>query len=126
MADLSASVQLPSLAGAAPTYVAVSAADYFVAPPSSRYILHYKNGATTTGGSLPFKIGDPTTQAPAGSGLSAGFADAVVAATGMLATTELVQYISNTSRFRDANGRVNLSHGGTLTTVTVAIIGPLA
>lgn len=125
MADLTlTAVQKPTLTGTAPTYVAVAATDFFTAAPNSRYELHYKNGATTTGGSLPFKVTDPTTPIPVGSSAVAGFADGVVALTGMLATTEMVAVIANSSRFMDANNRINLVHGGTLTTVTLNIRGP--
>lgn len=124
MADLTAQVRQPGVAGQAPNYVAVSASDTFKPQPNSRYILHYKNGATTTGGALPFKITDPTTPIPQGSGALAGFADAIVSATGMGATSELIAQIPNSNRFRDANGNITLVHGGTFTTVTVAILGP--
>jgi len=124
MADQTANVQKPGLAGVAPTYVAANATDFFTAQPNSRYEIHYKNGVTSTGGALPFKITDPTTPVPAGSSAVAGFADAVVAATGMLGTTELKATIANSDRFRDSNGRINLVHGGTLTTVTMNILGP--
>jgi len=123
MADLSAAVQNPGLAGVAPTYSAVAAADFFVAAPRSRYVLHYKNGATPTG-AASFKVTDPNTPVPAASGQAAGFADAVVQSAGMGATTELVSQVPNSDRHRDSNGRINLTHGGTLTTVTVAILGP--
>jgi hypothetical protein len=89
-------------------------------------MLHYKNGATAqaTGGT-PNTITDPTTPIPTGSGLSAGFANAQTKATpGLSASEERVVWIDNSSRFRDANGAINLNHPGTLTTVTVAIFGP--
>lgn len=123
MADLSAAVQNPGLAGVAPTYSAVAAADYFLAAPNSRYVLHYKNGATPTG-VASFKVTDPNTPIPTASGQAVGFADAVVQSVGMGGTTELVSTITNSNRHRDSNGRINLTHGGTLTTVTVAILGP--
>ena len=124
MADQTANIQKPGLTGVAPTYTAANATDFFTAQPNSRYELHYKNGATTTGGALPFKITDPTTVAPPGATPAAGFADVIVAATGMLGTTELKCVIGNSDRFRDSNGRINLVHGGTLTTVTLNILGP--
>lgn len=124
MADLSASVQKLGVVGAAPTYVAANATDFFVAQPGSRYILHYKNGATPTA-SGAFSVTDPTTPIPQGSSQIAGFADVVTKASGsMLANTELVVDIPNSNRHRDSNGRINLIHGGTLTTVTVCIMGP--
>jgi hypothetical protein len=125
MADLTASVQAPTQTGVAPTYAACSASDTFTAVPNARYILHYKNGATATA-SGSFTVTDPTTPIPTGSGAAAGFADQVTKAAGsMLANTELVSQIPNTNRFRDSTGKITLVHGGTLTTLTVAIIGPL-
>ena len=124
MADQTANVQKPTLVGVAPTYVAANATDFFTAAPNSRYELHYKNGATPTA-SGDFHIIDQTTQIPAGSSAVAGFADAIVKAAGsMLATTELKAVIANSSRFMDSNGRIQLVHGGTLTTVTLNILGP--
>jgi hypothetical protein len=121
MADLTSAIQKPGLSGVAPTYSTVSASDVFTALPNTRYMLHYKNGATTTGGSLPFKVTDPTTPTPSGSSPGAGFADSVSAATGMLGSTELVVYIDNSTRFMNSSKQITLTHGGTLTTVTVAI-----
>jgi hypothetical protein len=116
--------QKPGLAGIAPNYIQATAADRFLALPNSKYMLHYKNGATPTGAGS-FKITDSTTPTPGAASPAAGFADAVVQTGGMLATTELVQEIDNSTRFRDATGYVNMTHTGTLTTVTVAVIGPL-
>ena len=123
MADQTANVQRPGLTGVAPTYSAVNATDFFTAVPNSSYILHYKCGATPTGAGS-FKITDPTTQIPTGSGAAAGFADAVIQNAGMLANAEVKMRISSSDRFRDSNGRVNLVHTGTLTTVTLNILGP--
>lgn len=120
MADLTAFIQKPNVAGVTPTYTAVSASDTFTALPGTNYMLHYKNGATTTGGALPFKVTDVTTPTPDGASPAAGFADAVTAATGMLATTEKV-HIIRSDRFRSSAGVITLTHQGTLTTVVVAI-----
>jgi len=125
MADLTAQVQSLTQTGVAPNYVAVSAGDFFTAQPNARYELHYKNGATPTA-SGAFTVTDQTTPAPTGATPGAGFADQVVKAAGsMLASTELKAIIVNSTRFRDSNGRINLVHGGTLTTVTVNIVGPM-
>lgn len=126
MADLTSSITKPGLLGSAPTYVAISAADKFTAQPGSRYMLHYKNGATpqATGGS-PNKVTNPTAVPPSGSSPAAGWADVVSQASpGMLATTELVVWIENSTPLRDATGFINLVHPGTVTTMTVAIMGP--
>jgi hypothetical protein len=123
MTDMTAAVQRPGLAGVAPTYTAVTAADFFTAQPGSAYKLHYKCGATPTGAGS-FKATDPSTPIPPGSAAVAGYADAIVQNAGMTATTELISIIPNSNRFRDAQGRINLVHTGTLTTVTLAISGP--
>lgn len=120
MTDMTAFIQTPDTAGVVPTYTAATAADQFTAAPNTKYMLHYKNGATTTGGALPFKVGNPTAVAPPASGLGAGFGDAVIAATGMLATTEKV-HIIDSNVFRNTAGVIALAHQGTLTTVSVAI-----
>ena len=120
MADLTAGIQRPTAAGVTPTYQVVNASDVFTALPNTRYMLHYKNGATTTGGALPFKVTDVTTPTPDAASPAAGFADAVTAATGLLANAEKVHIIDST-RFRNSSGQITLTHQGTLTTVTVAI-----
>lgn len=120
MADLSSYVQKPTLTSLAPDYRTCSATDYFVAAPGSMYMLHYKNGATPTGA---IKIVDQTSVAPSGaSGAGAGWADVQVSAS-ILASAERTSMIGNSNRFRDSQGRINLTHG-TPTTLTVAIFGP--
>jgi hypothetical protein len=126
MADLTTQVRLPGLSGAqAANYTPLAAADFFTAVPNSMYILHYKNGATPTGSGV-FTVTDPTTPIPPGSGAVAGFADGILKPTGVFAANaEFIARIGNSSRFMDATGKVNLVHGGgTLTTATVAILGP--
>lgn len=124
MTDMTAAVQKPSYNGVAPTYTACTAADNFTAAPNSRYILHYKNGATATA-TGDFHAIDQTTTIPPGSGAVAGFADAILKPAGsMLASTELVAVIDNSTRFRDNTGKIQLVHGGTLTTLSVCIMGP--
>lgn len=123
MADLTAQVRQPPLAGQAMNYVAVTAADFFTATPNASYIIHWKNGATATA-SGNLSITDPTTPVPQGSTAVAGFADAVANAGGLVANGERISRIPNSDRFRDSNGRINLVHGGTITTLTVAILGP--
>lgn len=125
MADLSTAVQRPGLTAVAPVYSPCGATDFFVAQPNAAYLLHYKNGATaqTTG---PNKVSDPTTTAPAGATLAGGWADVTHGGgSGMTANSEAVVLIPNSNRFRDGQGRINLAHPGTLTTVSVCIIGPL-
>lgn len=119
--------QKPVLAGVVPTYNACTATDKFLADPNAKYMLHYKNGATSQASGTN-KIVDQVSAAgqPDSAVLAGGWADAAV--TGgvfMGATSESVVMISNTNRFRDSTGFINLTHGGTLTTMTVAIFGPL-
>lgn len=117
MADLTSSIRRPGVVGTAPVYTAVGATDFFTAKSGARYRLHYKNGATPGTGAL--KVGDPSTPIPSGSGLAAGFADPTIV-TNMAASSEVVAMLSG-SRHVDGNGRINLAHGGTVTTITVAI-----
>jgi len=117
MADLTAQIRRPTITGAAPNYVAVAITDFFTAKAGARYRLHYKNGATPGTGAL--KVGDPTTPIPGGSGLAAGFADVTVV-TNMAATSESVAVVTG-ARHMDGNNRINLAHGGTITTITLAI-----
>jgi hypothetical protein len=115
------------LAFAAPNYQAVTAADKFLGASGAKYLLHYKNGATAqASSSAPNKVTDPSTPIPSGSAAVAGFADLLTSAgTGMGATSEATIEIDNATRFIDGTGFINLVHPGTLTTVTVDIIGPL-
>lgn len=126
MADLTSFITKPGRLGVAPNYQAVTASDKFTAVPGAKYMLHYKNGGTAqaTGGS-PNKVTNPTAVAPAGSSPAAGWSDMITQASpGMLATTENVVWIDNSTEFRDALGFINLVHPGTLTTMTLAIMGP--
>jgi hypothetical protein len=125
MATLTARKQ--GLAFTAPNYQVVSAADKFAAVAGAKYLLHYKNGATPqASGSSPNKVTDPSTPIPAGSSAVAGFADLLTSAgAGMGATSEATILLDNSTRFIDGTGFINLVHGGTVTTVTVDIVGPL-
>lgn len=119
--------QAVALAPVAPVYNVCTATDKFAAVPGAKYMLHYKNGATAqASGSSPNKVTDTTTPVPGGASPAAGFADLLTSAgAGMLANTEACVVIANSSRFIDGTGFINLVHPGTLTTMTVAIIGPL-
>lgn len=125
MTDMTAFIQKPAAVAVAPTYTAITAADNFTAAPSARYVIRYKNGATPVATSN-FKVTDQSSaaQAPAGASLAGGWADLVSVPAPMAATTEAVFEISNSNRFRDGSGKIQLVHGGTLTTVTIAIEGP--
>lgn len=116
-----------TLTFAAPNYQTVTAADKFAAVPGSKYLLHYKNAATPqASSSAPNKVSDTTAVIPAGSASIAGFADLLTSAgSGMGSATEATILIDNSSRFIDGTGFINLVHPGTLTTITLDIIGPL-
>jgi|SRR6266576_1071919 len=127
MADLSAGVQRPNAANIiTPNYQACSAADKFLASLHGGYMLHYKNGATLAGAvyinekqlSLPPQ-GAPT--APAG---SLKWSDYVVHAA-FPATAERIVFIDDITPYIDTLGFVNMQHLGTITTMTVAILGPM-
>lgn len=126
MTDFSANVQKPGYLGVAPIYNTCTANDKFLATPGAKYMLHYKNGATAqASSSAPNKVSDQTSLAPSGASPAAGSFDALTSGgTGLGATSELVTWIDNSTRFRDGQGYINLVHPGTLTTVTVAIFGP--
>lgn len=125
MATLTARRQ--GLTFSAPNYQSVTATDKFLASPGSKYLLHYKNGATPqASSSAPNKVTDPSTVIPAGSAAVAGFADLLTSSgTGLGATSEATILIDNSTRFLDGQSFINLVHPGTLTTITLDIIGPL-
>jgi hypothetical protein len=125
MTDFSAAVQKPGYTGVAPTYSALTGTDKFTAAPNGRYMLHYKNGATSmAAGTLT--VQDTTTPTPAGATVVANQFDAVTVPTFMGATSELIAWIDNANRFRDNLGFINLLKTGSpvFTTMTVAIFGP--
>lgn len=119
---MTSAIQKPGLVAVTPTYTACTVADKFTAAAGSRYMLHYKNGATPTGA---LKITDQTSnnQAPAGASLAAGWADAITVPASIAASGEAVVWIDTPARFKDGNGQVNLVHN-TPTTLSVAIFGP--
>lgn len=122
MADLTASVKVPTLAGQNLAFDPVSADDFFVAAPNASYILIYFNNTTPSDGALT--IVDPTTPIPQGSAVAAGFANAVIDPNGLGATVTQVSVIPNSNRFRNADGEIHLLHAGTITDLSVAIFGP--
>jgi hypothetical protein len=129
MADLSSFVQRPNASTVViPTYTAVTAADKFLASQNSGYMLHYKNGATLAGAvyiNEKLAANPPSSQAPIpppAGGLK--WSDFVVH-TAFPASVERVVFIDNISAYIDNLGFVNLQHLGTITTLTVCIMGPL-
>lgn len=120
MADLTANVQAPSAAGVTPSFGTCNASDFFTAQPNACYVLHYVNGATPTGA---LAVVDATTQPPSGATPAAGWANLVHTPASLGASTQKKVTIGNSSRFRDSNGRINLTHV-TPTTLTLNIEGP--
>lgn len=132
MTDMTSAIQRPT-AGApvTPVYTQCTAADKFKATAGTRYMLHYKNGATPTGATASY-VSEKAASAPPGAVPPAPAAPAtkwsdlqVILPAGLTASTERVIVIDNISRYIDSLGFVNLLHGGTLTTLSVCIIGPL-
>lgn len=127
MTDLTSAVQKPGYTGIAPTYTALTGTDKFAAVPNGRYMIHYKNGATSmAAGTLTVTNVADAAAPPAGSTPAAGWADIVTVPNFMAANTELVVWIPNATPYRDNLGFVNLSKTGSpvFTTVTAAIFGP--
>jgi hypothetical protein len=122
--------QLPTVAvPITPTYTAVTAADKFAANPGTTYMISYVNGATA--GTLQLYVTDQYTTVPPGSATPAvpangtNWSDALIsAALGANASRIIVLDKSIIGNFIDSTGFVNLKHNGTLTTITVAILGP--
>jgi hypothetical protein len=112
-----------------PNFQAVSASDTFAAVQGAgqAWMLYYTNGGTATTGAI--YVSEKAAVAPAGSlplvnsAPSTKWSDLQVIATTFPATTSRVIYIDNVDNYV-AGGVVNLLHGGTLTTLTVAIFGP--
>lgn len=107
-----------------PTFTACTAADKFAAN-GGRYVLYYKSGAS---GAVSTIYALNAAAAPSGTVPAAGtggtnWADLRLS-NGIGATTDAVCTIPDVSAYIDATGFVNLKHNGTLTTVTVAVIGP--
>jgi len=108
-----------------PTFTACTAADKFAAT-GGKYILYYKSGAS---GAVAQIYALNPASAPAGTAPAAGtggtnWADLRLAVA-IGATTDAVCVIPDVSPYLDATGFVNLKHNGTLTTVTVHVLGPL-
>jgi hypothetical protein len=113
---------------AADTYAAVSASDTFAASQGQTYVLRYVNGGTPSGSPFYIRAQGTITVAPSGStpGIPAGaqtFADDLLIATTFPATPSRMAVILVDNYL--ASGLVTLLHGGTLTTVTLGIFGPV-
>jgi hypothetical protein len=110
-----------------PTFSAVSASDTFAASQGQAFILYYINGGTATTaasyvsekvaiqpfGSVPVVPATPATK----------WSDGLLIATTFPATTSRWCVINPVDNYL-SGGLVTLLHGGTLTTLTIAIGGP--
>ena len=124
--------QKPSIGSpVTPTFTAVTAADKFAASGGS-WIIWYRNGATAgtatfwvLDGTNPGAVAPTGAQAPAVPTGATKWSDALIVSS-MGATTDKVIAIDaiNIANFVDSTGFVNLKHNGTITTVTVAVLGP--
>jgi len=108
-----------------PTFTACTAADKFAAT-GGKYILYYKNGAS---GAVSTIYALNTLAAPSGTVPAAGtggtnWADLRLS-NGISSNVDAVAVIPDVAPYIDATGFVNLKHNGTLTTVTVHVLGPL-
>jgi len=110
-----------------PTFTACTASDTFAASPGQSYLLYYINGATATGAAI--YVSEKAAVAPSGSvpvtpaTPATKWSDLLIIATTFPANQSRAFLIPDVTNFLAA-GVVNLLHGGTLTTLTVAVLGP--
>jgi hypothetical protein len=119
--------QPPSLLLQTPTFSSVSASDTFNASQGQKFVLYYVNGGTPTGAAA--YVSEKLAVAPSGSVPVVPATPATKFSDGLLIATT---FPASTSRWSEfivdnylASGLVTLLHGGTLTTLTLAILGPL-
>jgi len=108
-----------------PTFTAATTTDKFTAT-GGKYILYYKVGAS---GVITTVYALNTAPAPAGTVPAAGagatnWADLRLS-NGIAVSTDGVCIIPDVAPYIDATGFVNIKLVGTVTTVTVAVVGPL-
>ena len=119
--------QAPTLLLQTPTFSAVSASDTFAAVQGQKYLLYYINGGTQT--SAAAYVSEKAAVAPSGSVPVVPATPATKFSDGLLIATTFPATTSRFSEFQVDNylsgGVVTLLHGGTVTTLTIAIIGPL-
>ena len=106
--------RVPVLAGLQGTAYTAAAGggDSFVADATSRYLIHVKNGHTS---SQTVTIDDPSSVAPASAKTFNPDVDVVV-----VNAQESWIYLQSPSRFMDSSGNINLSYSG-VTALTLAI-----
>lgn len=125
MTDMTAAVQRPSVGGTiTPTFTQCTAADKFSAQAGSKYMLHYRNGATTA---TNVYIAEKAASSPAGSTPATPtgatkWSDALVVAS-IGSTTDRIVFIDYVAPYIDTLGFVNVV-ATTPTTLTLAIYGP--
>lgn len=125
MTDMTSAIQRPAVGGTVtPTFTQCTTADKFQAQAGSRYMLHYRNGATISTNAY---INEKAATAPLGTtpAVPSGatkWSDALVAAS-IAANSDRVVMIDVVASFIDTLGFVNLQHT-TPTTLTLAIYGP--
>ena len=112
-----------------PTFNTTTASDTFPAiqGQGQAFMLYYTNGGTPTVGAI--YVLERQAVPPAGSipvappAPSVKWSDMLVIASTFPATTSRVIYIDNVDNYV-SGGFVTVVHGGTLTTLTVAVFGP--
>lgn len=110
----------------APNYNTCTATDKFLAVPGKSYLLHYKNGGTASGTVFinEQRAATPRASTPAAPAGATKYSDAKLA-TAIGTTSELVVLLEDAGPYLDASQFVNLQHSGTVTTLTLAIFGPV-
>jgi hypothetical protein len=114
-----------------PTFNATTAADKFSASGGS-YILIYQNAGTIGTGTLwvldgnnPGAVVPTGAQAPAIPTGATKWSDALIVSNMPTSSFRVIAIDNiNIQNFIDSTGFVNLKHNGTITTITVAILGP--
>ena len=107
-----------------PTFTQCTAADKFAAT-GGRYVLYYKSGASGAVSTIYAlnTLTAPTGTVPAAGAGATNWADLRLS-NGIGASVDGVCVIPDVAPYLDATGFVNLKHNGTLTTVTVCVLGP--
>jgi hypothetical protein len=124
--------QKPSIGSpVTPTFTAITAADKFAASGGS-YVIWYRTAASSGNttfwvldGNNPGAVAPTGAQAPAVPTGATKWSDALIVSA-MAATSDKVIAIDNINiqNFIDSTGFVNLKHNGTVTNITVAVLGP--
>ena len=114
-----------STGSVAPTFTACTAADKFASIGGS-YMIYYRNGGTggvTTLWALATVPAPPAGVTPGVPTGATNWQDLPLAST-VGTSADRVCFIDDITPYIDNTGFVNLKHNGTLTTLTVAVLGP--